>query len=67
LRGGETAGNISLIRHINKSMDQQHRKTFRALKDARGSYRPAIFIDNGFLVGVALKMLGGGAQSVFDR
>ena len=48
-------------------MDQQHRKTFRALKDARGSYRPAIFIDNGFLVGVALKMLGGGAQSVFDR
>ena len=47
-------------------MDQQHRTTFCALEGARSNYKPAIFMDSGFLVEAALEMLGGGAQSLYD-
>ena len=40
------------------SMDQQHRATFCAWKDARISYKPAIFMDSGFLVGTYSDILG---------
>ena len=40
-------------------MDQQHRTTFCALEDARGSYKPTIFIDSGVLVDTSPQVLGG--------
>ena len=39
-------------------MDQQHRTTSGALKDARSSYKPAIFLDTGFLVDTSPEALG---------
>ena len=44
----------------SSTIDQQHRMTFCALKHARSSYKPAIFMDNGFLVDASLEMLEGG-------
>ena len=50
----------------NSSMSQQHRTTFCALKDARSSYKPAIFMDSGFLVDTSSEMLeGGGSVAVW--
>ena len=43
----------------NSSTDQQHRTAFYALKDARSSYKPAIFMDSGFLVDTSSDVLGG--------
>ena len=43
----------------HSSMDQQHRTTFSALKDARSSYKTAIFMDSGFLVDTSSDVLGG--------
>ena len=40
------------------SMDQQHRATFCAFKDARSSKKTAIFIDSGFLVDTSSEVLG---------
>ena len=42
------------------SIDQQHRTTFCALKHARSSYKPTIFMDSGFLVDTYAEVLGGG-------
>ena len=47
------------------SMDPQHRMIFCALECACSSYKPAIFMDSGFLVEAALEVLGGGGQSLF--
>ena len=44
--------------YYDSSMDQQHRATFCAWKDARISYKPAIFMDSGFLVGTYSDILG---------
>ena len=46
----------------NSSIDQQHRTTFCALKHARSSHKPAIFMDSGFLVDTSLEMLEGGGS-----
>ena len=43
----------------HSSIDQQHRTIFCALKDARSSYKPAIFMDSGCLVDTSLEVLGG--------
>ena len=40
-------------------MDKQHRATFYALKDARSSYKLAIFMDSGFLVDASSEVHGG--------
>ena len=50
------------------TIDQQHRTTFCALKHARSSYKPTIFMDSGFLVDTSLEMLegGGGHSHLFD-
>ena len=48
-------------------MGQQYRATFYTLNDARSSYKPAIFMDSGCLMEVALEMHGEGAQSLFDE
>ena len=44
------------------SMDPQHRMIFCALECACSSYKPAIFMDSGFLVEAALEVLGGGVS-----
>ena len=44
----ERDGRDSLIGTTDSSVDQQHRTTFCALKHARSSNKPAIFMDSGF-------------------
>ena len=46
----ERDGRDSLLGTTDSSVDQQHRTTFCASKRARSSYKPAIFMDSGFLV-----------------
>ena len=46
----ERGGSDSLLGTTDSSVDQQHRTTFYALKHARSSYKPAIFMESGFLV-----------------
>ena len=48
------------------SMGQQHRTTFFVLEGERSSYKPATFMDSGFLIEAASEMFGGGAQSLLD-
>ncbi|CAM9529130.1 unnamed protein product, partial [Laminaria digitata] len=43
----------------NSSIDQQHRTTFYALKQARSSYKPAIFMESGFLIDSSSEVLEG--------
>ena len=49
---GERDGRDSLLATTDSSVDQQHRTTFCELKHARSSYKPAIFMDSGFLVDI---------------
>ena len=62
----EQGGREAFPGTTNRGIDQQHRTTFYALKYARSSYKPAIFMDSGFLVDTSLEMLEGGAQSLCD-
>ena len=41
------------------NMDRQQRTAFYPLKDARSSYKLAIFMDSGFLVDASLEVHGG--------
>ena len=59
----EQGGREAFPGTTNRGIDQQHRTTFYALKYARSSYKPAIFMDSGFLVDTSLEMLDGGGLS----
>ena len=54
----ERDGRGSLLGTTDSSVDQQHRTTFCALEHARSSYKPAIFMDSGFLVHASCGVLG---------
>ena len=43
-------GRDSLRGTTDRSVDRQHRTTFCTLKHVRSSYKPAMFMDSGFLV-----------------
>ena len=45
---------------IHSSMDQQHRTTFYALKDACGSYKPAILMDSAGFWPILQRTYSGG-------
>lgn len=48
----------------NSCMEQQHRSTFCASNHAHSSYKPAIFIDNGFFTHTPSAVPGGRAGSL---
>ena len=51
----------SLLGTTDSSIDQQHRMTFCASKQARSSYNPAIFMDSGLLVDTSQRVLKEGS------
>ena len=55
----ERDGRDSFLGTTDSSVNQQLRTTFCALKHARSSYKPAIFMGSGFLVDASLGVLGG--------